>query len=79
MTACDEGAAPARDRNRPSQGHGRGMSVCDEGAAAGRGIGHLRVREEGRRLAMREQPQRVHDRGQELVMLGREKRDGGLR
>ena len=33
MPACDEGTAPAKVRNWPSQGQGRGMPAGDEGAA----------------------------------------------
>jgi len=63
---------------------GRGMPACEDGAAPARarpwtGMGHVGQREEGCRLAAREQPQQMHGRGQEVAISGRCKRDAGLR
>src|SRR5579862_2306884 len=60
------------------------MPASEEGAAPvgtrpWTGIGDVGQREDAWRLASREQPQRVRDRGQELPRCGSGKRDAGLR
>ncbi len=83
MPACGVGAAPARERNCPSQRRGRAMLAGEEGTAQ-RGQDHgqeLSISRSAKRwqLAKRGQPQRVRDRMQQVATLGSGKRDGGWR
>src|SRR5579862_6311452 len=88
MPAGKEGAAPVGARPQAGGGHlwegEERWQGCDEGAAAARAKitgrnwpSHGQGR--GSRLAKREQPQQVHDRGQEVDISGSGKRDAGLR
>src|SRR5579862_8710843 len=89
MTACDERTEQPQRRRDDAQGvaisgRGRAMAAGEEVAAPARarpwtGMGHVRQREEERRLAAREQPLRMHERGQEWAISEARKSDAGWR
>ena len=75
-------ATSALPTAQPARGEGRGMPAGKEGVTPARARPRARIddvgqSEEGCRLAMREQPQPVHGRGQQGAISGLGKRDAG--